>query len=75
MLCYRGMIGKLSNEQRSTVAEKFMEWGNLVFVGLVIGQLVPGTASFRWWLLIAGLLGMGLAYFVGVLLLKLKGGD
>jgi ABC-type Fe3+-siderophore transport system permease subunit len=75
MICCKGMMGKLSGEQRSIVAEKFMEWGNLVFVGLVIGQLVPGTASFRWWLFIAGLLGMGLAYLVGVLLLKLKGGD
>ncbi len=69
------MISRLSNDQRSIIAEKFMEWGNLVFVGLVIGQLVPFKASVEWGFIFAGVLGVILAYFMGVLLLLKKGGE
>ncbi len=51
-------------------AEKIMDWGNLVFVGLVIGQLVPGTMPFRWTLFILGILCFFVAYGVGRFLMK-----
>ena len=31
---------KLSQDQRGRIAEKVMEWGNLVFVGLVVAQVI-----------------------------------
>ena len=69
------MARRLSREQRGVVAEKIMEWGNLVFTGLVIAQFVPGVASFRWQFFFAGLLGIIMAYISGILLMKAKGGD
>ncbi len=39
-----------------------MDWGNLIFAGLVIGQIVPGTNPFRLSMMFAGLASMGLAY-------------
>ena len=35
-----------------------MDWGNLVFTGLVIGQLVPGSNPVRWFLFSLGILCM-----------------
>ncbi len=69
------MARKLIREQRNVIAEKLMDWGNLVFTGLVIAQFVPGNTTFKWWLFIAGLLGIGLAYIFGIMLMKTKGGD
>ncbi|MBI3955779.1 hypothetical protein HY339_00830 [Candidatus Gottesmanbacteria bacterium] len=37
------MAKRLTGDQRGRVAEKIMEWGNLVFIGLVITQFVPGV--------------------------------
>jgi len=42
------MTRRLSREQRGVVAEKIMDWGDLVFTGLVIAQFVPGTDPFQW---------------------------
>ncbi|OGM31370.1 hypothetical protein A2630_03425 [Candidatus Woesebacteria bacterium RIFCSPHIGHO2_01_FULL_44_10] len=36
------MLKQLTLDQRGRVAEKVMDWGNLVFIGLVIVQVVPG---------------------------------
>ena len=65
----------LTKEQTNLVAEKIMEWGNLIFTGLVIAQFVPGVASFQWQFFIAGLLGIMVAYISGIFLMKFKGGD
>ena len=67
------MLEGLSLKQRGVFAEKTMDWGNLVFIGLVIGQLVPGASPFRFALFILGVLGMAGAYALAYLLLR--GGD
>jgi hypothetical protein len=69
------MKRRLSKEQRGVVAEKIMDWGNLVFTGLVIAQFVPGTDPFQWLFFLVGLLGIVTAYISGILLMKAKGGD
>ena len=69
------MTRKLSKVQRSLIAEKFMEWGNLVFTGLVIAQFVPGVAAFQWQFFFAGLSGIVIAYISGILLMKTKVGE
>ncbi len=60
----------LTGEQRETFAEKLMDWGNLVFVGLVIGQLVPGTGPFRLSMVFAGLVSIAVSYVVAYYLMK-----
>lgn len=60
----------MNQAQRGKFAEKLMEWGNLTFVGLVIGQLVPGTAPFRLSMVFAGVMSMGLAYAVAYYLMQ-----
>ena len=57
------MLEELSVKQRGIFAEKTMDWGNLVFIGLVIGQLVPGTSLFRLALFILGELHTGRCLF------------
>jgi hypothetical protein len=47
-----------------------MEWGNLVFVGLVIGQIVPGTGPFRLSMVFAGLVSIVVSYMVAYYLMK-----
>jgi hypothetical protein len=69
------MNRKLSDEQRGILAEKIMEWGNLVFTGLVVAQFAPGATSFQWLFIFAGSLVMVIAYVSGVLLMKMKGGE
>jgi hypothetical protein len=69
------MTRRLSKEQREVVAEKIMDWGNLVFTGLVIAQLVPGTTSFQWQFFLAGSFGVVAAYISGILLMTMKGGE
>lgn len=64
------MLTKLTSRQRNRVAEKVMEWGNLVFVGLVIAQLVPGTERFQPELMASGLGGIILAYWLATLIMK-----
>ncbi len=69
------MVKKLSKEQRGLIAEKMMEWGNLVFAGLVIAQFVPGASSYHWQFIVAGLVGIVIAYAMGILLMEVKGGE
>ena len=51
-------------------AEKAMDWGNLVFAGLVIAQFVPGTAPFRLGLVLSGLLNFVGAYAIAFYLTR-----
>ena len=69
------MTRRLSKEQREVIAEKIMDWGNLVFTGLVIAQLVPGTTPFQWQFFLVGLFGVVTAYISGILLMTMKGGE
>jgi len=64
------MLAKLTSNQRDNVAEKVMEWGNLIFVGLVIAQLVPGTEPFQPEMVISGLGGINFAYWFATLIMR-----
>ena len=64
------MAGRLKKTQISLVSEKIMDWGNLVFIGLAIGQLVPGTSPFRATLFFLGVLGMIGAYATAYFLMR-----
>lgn len=63
---------KLTGDQRGRVAEKIMEWGNLVFAGLVIGQFVAGK-EINLLLFVLGACGIIIAYCIA-LLVMLRGG-
>ncbi len=67
------MSKQLTEDQRGRIAEKTMEWGNLVFTGLVIGQFVPGTDPFHPIMILAGIVSMAGAYALAYFLMK--GGD
>jgi len=64
------MAKGLRRTQIGAVSEKVMDWGNLVFTGLVIGQLVPGPSPFRWILLLLGVMGITGAYATAYFLMK-----
>lgn len=64
---------QLTQDQRGRIAEKTMEWGNLVFAGLVVAQMVPGTGPFRSVMVLVGIVSMAGAYALAYLLMK--GGD
>lgn len=66
------MVKRLTNDQRGRVAEKIMEWGNLVFAGLVIGQFISGK-EINLLLFVLGTCGIVIAYCVS-LLVMLRGG-
>ena len=53
---------QLKTQQREKFCEKFMEWGNLVFTGLVIAQIVPAIGPFRFGVAVAGISAMAAAY-------------
>ncbi len=59
---------KLSSDQRGRVAEKIMEWGNLVFAGLVIGQFVAGK-EINLLLFVLGACGIIIAYCIALLVM------
>ena len=61
---------QLTPEQRDKFAEKFMDWGNLVFAGLVVAQIVPGTSPFRPGMYVVGLTSITGAYLVAYLLMR-----
>jgi hypothetical protein len=69
------MRKKLSSEQREAIAQKIMDWGNLVFVGLVIAQLVPDINSLNWSFVIAGVFCIMAAYATAILIMRTKGGE
>ena len=60
----------LTSNERGRIAEKIMEWGILVFVGLVIAQLVPVSRDFRLSMVLAGLVSISGAYLPTVFLMK-----
>jgi hypothetical protein len=60
----------MNQTRRTKFAEKLMDWGNLTFAGLVIGQIVPGTGPFRVSMVLAGITSMGLAYAVAYYLMQ-----
>ena len=57
------------------MANNIMQWGNLVFGGLVIGQFVPGVGSFQPTLIMVGVLNIFLAYGLAILIMNIKGGE
>jgi len=61
---------QLTRQQRGKFAEKLMEWGNLVFAGLVIAQIVPATGPFRLGIAVAGVLVIAVAYMVAYYIRK-----
>lgn len=66
------MVRKLTSNQRQVVAEKFMEWGNLVFVALVVGQ---GLAPIGFIIPVA-IVGVGLfAASYAIALRYMRGGE
>ncbi len=64
---------RLNPDQRGRVAEKIMEWGNLVFAGLVIAQIVPGALALNIGLTLVGVACMTAAY--GLAFRLMKGGE
>lgn len=63
------MAKRLTKDERGRVAEKIMEWGNLVFAGLVIGQFISGSGV-NYVLTFFGIMGMAVGYVGAVLLMK-----
>ena len=61
---------RLTNDQRGRIAEKIMEWGNLVFAGLVIAQIVPGMSLFNPILMLIGIVSLAGAYGLAYGLMK-----
>ena len=61
---------KIENRRAELLADKIMDWGNLVFVGFVIGQFVPGTAPIRWGMFLLGICSFAGAYIVANQLMK-----
>ena len=56
------MDGGLTDDQRNTVAGKIMEWGNLLFAGLVVSQGLSQSINYSATLL--GTVGLLFAYFL-----------
>jgi hypothetical protein len=63
-------VGKIYGKAARSFCREGNGLGNLVFVGLVIGQLVHAASPFRLALFILGVLGMGEAYTLAYFLLK-----
>ena len=66
-------MAKLTRHQLEIIGEKIMEWGNLVFAGMVISQFVPGI-EFNMQFAMLGYLSLITAYFVATQIMR-KGGD
>ena len=64
------MAKPLTEDQRGRVAEKIMEGGNLVFVALAVGQIVPGTVPFRLGIAVSGVVVLAIAYLVAIYIMK-----
>ncbi len=63
------MAKRLTGDQRGRIAEKIMEWGNLVFIGLVIAQFVPGV-RINILIAVSGFVLIAMAYIFSILLMK-----
>ncbi len=59
----------LDKPQREKFAEKIMDWGNLVFAGLVIAQIIPGTPPFRIGVFILGIVIVISAYIAAYVIM------
>lgn len=66
------MAKRLSADQRQSAAEKFMEWGNLVFAGLVIAQVLSQDA-FDFRVAVLGTVLFAFAY--GMAFRYMRGGE
>jgi len=66
-------MSRLKPNQLEKIAEKIMEWGNLVFVGMVVSQFVPGV-DFSVEYAIIGYVALITAYFVATQMMG-RGGD
>lgn len=64
------MAKRVLGKRAELLADKIMDWGKLVFVGFVIGQLVPGTAPIRWGMFLLGVCCFTGAYVVAYQLMK-----
>lgn len=73
-LCYdkETMARKLSRDQRLAVAEKFMEWGNLGFAGLAVGQALSPT-GFNMTIALIGVMLFAVSYALA--LRYMRGGE
>ena len=65
------MARQLTRGQRERVAEKIMDWGNLIFIGMVVAQVVPGPLS-EPVLIPVGIVGIAGAYWFAIRLMKGK---
>ena len=65
------MARQLTVGQRERVAEKIMDWGNLIFIGMVVAQVVPGPLS-EPVLIPVGIVGIAGAYLFAIRLMKGK---
>lgn len=63
------MAKQLTKEDRGRVAEKIMEWGNLVFIGLTLGQFIS-PPPLKVPLALAGILLMIVAYIAAIVIMK-----
>ena len=63
------MVRKLSSEERRVFAEHLMEWGNLVFVGLVI-TVVFDSVPFALARLVLGVLSLAVSYWIAIQLMR-----
>ena len=59
------MFRKLTRDQRGRIAEKIMELGNLIFVGLVIAQFVPNI-SINLMIIILGFVMFIVIYIIAI---------
>lgn len=64
------MARSIHTSRAQLLADKIMDWGNLVFVGFVVGQIVPGTAPIRWGMFLLGVCCFAGAYVVAYQLMK-----
>jgi predicted permease len=69
------MMSNFSSEERKIVAEKWMEWGNLVFVGSTIAHFASGASAYHWNIVFGGMLALAAGYLGGVMLMRWKGGE
>ncbi len=58
----------LTKDQRNRQAEKIMEWGNLVFLGLVVTQVLSNTIDLP--AALVGIIVFAGAYFIAEQIMK-----
>ena len=63
------MSKQLTRDQRGRIAEKVMEWGNLIFVGMVVTQLFSDS-KFNFPLAVVGIIIGIIAYIAAIIIMK-----